>query len=202
MSGDHRPRNPEKDQDRAADLFDLWTRYGYVMFPQQQSVYRNLSRCIAWNSVLEAGCGDGVGSAILAQKASTFIGTDKLARNVAFAKALYSWLDFEVWDVQTPWRGQQVKSVVCVEALEHVANPEKALANLIAAATQEVWISTPNGRVKGEHPPSNPYHVQEFTPRELLALLPGREVEIFHYETFARLGVETDVNPLVFRVKV
>lgn len=203
MSGDQgaRPANPEIDQDRAADLCECWSKYGYVMFPQQVAIYRHLTSRVAYRTVLEAGCGDGIGGAWLSVRAKSYTGTDKLAGNVAFARCLHPWLPFEVWDLNRPWHGAAAETVVCVEALEHVGDPARALRHLLDAATHEVWFSTPNGSVKQEHPPSNPYHVAELTPAEVLALVPaGLRVKALHWETFAPVGLDTDVNPLVYRV--
>ena len=35
--------NPEKEQDRAADLLEMFNKYGYVMFPQQRKIYQALA---------------------------------------------------------------------------------------------------------------------------------------------------------------
>lgn len=199
-----RPTNPEKDQDRAADLCDLWQRYGFVMFRQQRAIYERLALRCAWKGVIEAGCGDGVGSALLERRAAKFLATDKLDCNVRFARELYPWIRFEQWDLNRPWRGEKYEYAVCVEAIEHVADPERALAHLVTAATAEVWFSTPNGRVKREHPPSNPWHVAEYTPTEVLGMVAGlgRSAEVLDWETFEPVSVDTEVNPLVYRVRL
>jgi 2-polyprenyl-3-methyl-5-hydroxy-6-metoxy-1,4-benzoquinol methylase len=198
--------NPEREQDRAADLYETWQKYGYVMFPQQRSIYHRLAGYCAWRSVLEAGCGDGIGATILERRAKTgqFIATDKSSRNVEFARCLHPLITFAVWDITQPWHGEKAEVVVCVEAFEHAANPVQVLRNLLAAATCEVWISTPNGRVKNEHPPSNPWHVAEYTPEEMLTMCKdagAKHVTIYHWETWEQLKPTTDVNPLVYRVR-
>lgn len=64
--------------------------------------------------------------------------------------------------------------MIAVEVIEHVANPVQALTNLIAAANEGLWISTPNGQGKPV-PPSNPYHVAEYSPSEMLDMLFANE---------------------------
>ena len=66
---------------------------------------------------------------------------------------------------------------MCVEAIEHIGNYKQAIKNLIASATKEVWISTPI-QDKPEYPPSNPYHVREFTRDEFLELIGDYKVDI------------------------
>jgi 2-polyprenyl-3-methyl-5-hydroxy-6-metoxy-1,4-benzoquinol methylase len=197
--------NPERDQDRAYDLYDNWTRYGYVMFPQQRSVYRWLLKLAAdlrVRTVLEVGCGSGQGSALFAAQGVDVVATDKLQKNVEFAQALYPWVPFQVWDV-TKRSKVRAEAVMAVEVLEHVADAPEAMRNMIDAATREVWLSTPNGRGKSL-PPTNPYHVTEFRPTEVIAQAKNHasdcRVEIRHWETFRLLDEDTDVDPLIYRV--
>lgn len=201
MSGDNRLTNPERDQDRAFDLCECWQKYGYVMFPQQRSIYRHLQGRCAYRRVLEAGAGDGVGGAQIEQRAKVYLGTDKLASNVHFARCLYPWITFDVWDIAKPWHGDRAETVVCVEAIEHVADPEKALRNLLDAATVEVWLSTPNGLVKREYPPSNPYHCREFEPQEMFGMFRGHgRVTVHDWQTFDVVQELGELNPIVYRV--
>ncbi len=214
------PTNPVQPvQDRAEDLLDNWRKYGYVMFPQQIAIYREMAKRLT-GSVLEAGCGNGVGSALLErwllldavkrkQNGSPdnpwFVATDSLESNVHFSFALYPWIDFRQWDICHPWYGKQADAVVCVECLEHVADPQSAVRNLLAAARREVWISTPNGRGK-PRPPSNIYHVSEYTPEEMITMIClgcgiGQEqVEMLNWEDFKPVGMDTLVDPLVYHI--
>lgn len=194
--------NPEKPQDRFEDTFDHFNRFGFVLFPQNKKIYQNLHklRFQMWDySILEAGCGQGTGTAILRQADCDIIGTDKLERNVKFAKELYSWIDFEVWDIaESPFR-EKKDIVICIEAIEHIKNYRQAIKNLIASAKKEVWISTPN-RILEENQPSNPFHVKEFTIEEMLEMIGDYKVKIFHWDTFKELPLPTKVDPLVYRI--
>lgn len=191
--------NPELDQDRAFDLYDTYKKYGYVMFPQQRRIYEQLQKHVAHKTVLEVGCGNGIGTAMLHRPAKSIVGTDKFGCNVHFASELYPWVTFSEWDIQKPRQCIPVQVVVAVEVIEHAADPITALRNLIAAATETVWISTPNG--KGvERPPSNPHHVLEYTTREMLHMLHGHSVKILAWDDFRELDVDTDITPLVYRI--
>lgn len=193
------PTNSEIDQDRAADLWDLWTRTGHVMFPQNRRIYEHLSRVLRGRRVLEAGCGAGVGSAMLAQSALLFQATDKLRANVAFARELYPWVHFGLWDLNSPWHGGQADVAVCVDAVEHVSDPGRAIRHLLGAARREVYFSTPNGEGR-KMPPENPFHTREFTRAEVLALLGGRDVTVLDWETFTEPVAET--NTFVYWVRL
>jgi SAM-dependent methyltransferase len=89
---------------------------------------------------------------------------------------------------------------VAFESIEHVPQPERfvrELARLTRAADGIFLCSTPNrvftGCGDGAKSPSNPYHVKEFSPTELLALLEGRfeSVRLLgQHKTAALQGVE------------
>ena len=171
--------NKERDQDRTQDALDHFKQWGFVIFPENQKIYEYVAHNLKGDTGLEAGCGNGVGSGIIASGVNLlkYTATDKLERNVKFAKALFPWINFDIWDIsQIPYK-ERFDSVVCVEAIEHIGNYKQAIKNLIASATKEVWISTPI-QDKPEYPPSNPYHVREFTRDEFLELIGDYKVDI------------------------
>lgn len=170
--------NEEKDQDRAFDAYDHFKKFGYILFPENKKIYEYIAKNCADGFILEAGCGNGVGSGILQHNTrSPIIATDKLESNIKFAKELYSYIEFGVWDIGEEAYHTKHDVVVCVEAIEHVKKYKEAIKNLIASAKNEVWISTPIVE-NPERPPSNPYHVREFTEQEFLELIGDYEVEI------------------------
>ena len=175
------------------------------MFPQQRRIYSNLVNEVRNKHVLEAGCGDGVGSALLSLYCSTFVATDVLQENLKFARAVYPWIEFRQWDIKEPWTKGSYEQVVCIETIEHVSDPEKALHNLCSITKDVLWISTPNGNNKSNplDPPSNHYHVYEFSPGEFLQLV-GKQhiVRILDYESMKELDSDTKVNPLVYQIYI
>lgn len=204
--------NPEIDQDRVFDLFDTYKKYGVVMFAEQRRIYEFIAANIEQeDDVIEAGCGNGVGSAMLSRAAWSLYATDKLESNIKFARELYPWIDFAVWDITNPLFHEPEEVVVCVEAFEHVANGEQALRNLCDKATCEVWLSTPNGIGK-QRPPSNPFHVTEYTPQEMEQLIravrPDAMLDVYECDKFTKIGVDgTDgidgtFSPLLYRIDV
>jgi 2-polyprenyl-3-methyl-5-hydroxy-6-metoxy-1,4-benzoquinol methylase len=164
--------NPVKDQDRVRDLFEHFEQYGDVMFRQQRAIYEYIATQTRYKKVLEVGCGNGVGSAILAhgRSAGLLTASDVSHNNIKFARCLYPWITFIPLDVRLLVFNGVVEDVVAVEVLEHVSDPQLAINNMVGAAKERVWISTPNGTNK-PRPPENPYHVCEYTPDEVLGWL-------------------------------
>lgn len=195
-------RNPEKNQDRFQDTFDHFNRWGYVLFPQDRRIYERLAETLHGRNVIEAGCGQGTGTGILSRECN-IIGTDKEKKNVDFARALYPWISFFEWNITRNPFGETREVVVAVEVIEHVEKTQRAIDNLIASATREVWISTPNGRrLALGSPPSNPYHVWEWTPAEIMGMFGQRKIEVYDWETWKIVDnpVDTLVDPVVYHV--
>lgn len=199
--------NKEIDQDRVTDTVDHFNRYGTVLFPENRRMYEGISdRLKHADTVLEAGCGNGVGFNILLTRAFTngkmimaACASDKLERNVKFAHELYPYYTFATWDLNTGPFSRQFDVVVCIEAIEHVKNYRAAIKNLIDSAKKEVWITTPNRRRSDEEKPSNPYHVREFYPEEMLEMIGAKRVEILN-EKFEVVEASTKESPLVYHI--
>ena len=194
--------NPELDQDRINDLFTTFEKYHYAMFPQQEAIYYNIRRFIDTRSVIEAGCGIGTGAEIMSHWTEELIATDKLQRNIDFARCLYPNVEFDVWDIQKPDK-RRADIIVCVETIEHIADPLLGLRNLFDVAEDELFISTPNGNVS-ERPPSNLFHVCEYTPTEMIEMIRSIskdcKIEILSWKNFQLQSVSTEVSPLVYRI--
>ncbi len=202
--------NPEIKQDRVADTVEHFKKFGYIMFPQQERIYNRIADECGYETILEAGCGNGIGSGILSQQ-HTVTATDKLKSNIEFAKCLYPWIEFGIWDlVEYPGIISSIRllseSVVAVEVIEHVEFPEIAITHLIEAAAKEVWISTPNGTDK-PRPPENPFHVCEYTPQEVLDMIYSNgvnasQVRIIDWKTWETVDQNTLCDPLVYHIRL
>ncbi len=195
-------RNPVRALPPEEGALDTYKKYGYMMFPQQRKIYENIKNRIASNStVLEVGCGIGLGTALLDKSLTTrIIGTDNLIENVKIARALYPWIQFDMWDVCTPNVKRKVDTVVAVEVLEHVEDAKCAISNMCFAALREVWISTPNGYGK-KKPPENIYHVQEYTISEVRSMVPdGWVIDALYYDDFMVQYDTTDKGPIVYHL--
>jgi SAM-dependent methyltransferase len=132
-------------------------------------------------TVLDAGCGEGYGLPILhAAGARGVIGVDVDPVTADHARARYGHDGVPEVDVveadldDLPLVDDTLDAVVCLQVVEHLADPVTALAELVRVGRPgaHLVVSTPN-RVtfSPAGPPRNPFHVREFDLAELVDLL-------------------------------
>jgi 2-polyprenyl-3-methyl-5-hydroxy-6-metoxy-1,4-benzoquinol methylase len=126
--------------------------------------------------VLDAGCGLGYGSAMLAEAgAESVAAVDVAAEIIEVARdQADDRVTFEVADLRSlPFADNAFDLVVCFEVIEHIDEQPAALDELrrVLAAGGVLVISSPNPDV---NVPGNPHHVRELTPKELERLLGER----------------------------
>lgn len=191
--------NKEIDQERLPITLSLYKSTGQVIFPEQMSIYNHLALRLNDKKIFEVGCGIGLGTALMSMN-NIIIGTDKLQANVLLSRALYPWVQFEVFDItQEAVTGFDV--VVCIDVIEHIKNYKEAISNLVRCG-KEVWISTPNRNSPtiGKEAPNNDFHVKEFTPAEMLGMIGKDNVKIYTWKTFSEVDHNTMVTPLVYKI--
>jgi 2-polyprenyl-3-methyl-5-hydroxy-6-metoxy-1,4-benzoquinol methylase len=124
--------------------------------------------------VLDAGCGEGFGTILLAETARSVTGIDYAAAPIAVAGAAYrerSNLAFRQLDVRTlPELGRRFDLITNFQVIEHLTDPETFLAAVGGALTDDgtLMITTPNRLMSVSE---NPVHVHEYTAAELRELL-------------------------------
>src|SRR5207302_1833392 len=99
-----------------------------------------------------------------------------------------------------PLRHDSIEVIVSFETLEHVPQFDEFVTELrrVLKADGVLLLSTPNALhtrpLDGK--PRNPFHVREFTPNELLALLRGsfRRVQLLGQRTHPRLVYYKEEN--------
>jgi SAM-dependent methyltransferase len=153
---------------RGAIWYEHWHRYAIA------------APVAAGKRVLDAACGEGYGSFLLAQTASEVIGVDLAGDAVAHARQRYarSNLRFETGSVtQLPVPDAHVDAIVSFETIEHLAPQQEMLAEFrrVLRSDGVLVLSSPNRPVYSEGgAASNPFHVRELDRDELRALLaPG-----------------------------
>lgn len=145
------------------------------------AAYRWVATRAAGRRVLDAGCGEGYGTALLAERARMVVGIDR-PEPVGVATARYRApnLEYRVADLERlDGLGERFDLVVSCQVIEHLPDPVGFLRGLLAvtAAGGEIVVTTPNRLMSVSE---NPYHLREWTAPELLALaapvLPGARV--------------------------
>lgn len=134
----------------------------------------------AGKRVLDAACGEGYGSALLASTAESVVGVDISAEAVAFAAGKYTAGNLEyrrgsVTDLSGAGLGDhEFDVVVSFETIEHLTEQDAMLQELRRVLKPEglLIISSPDKREYSDIPSyHNEYHVQELYRDEFEALL-------------------------------
>jgi len=119
--------------------------------------------------VLDAGCGEGFGSAILARIAGKVIGIDSSTEAIETAtrknkkvNLFYDTTDLEKLDIK---QYGKFDLITFFEVFEHVQNPGKIVGKFREGLNEKgiLLVSTPNGRYTAS---KNPYHIREYTRKE------------------------------------
>lgn len=145
--------------------------------------YQYASSWARGKAVLDAGCGDGYGSALLAEEARTVLGVDRSPEAIALARSRYRRdnLRYECLPLERLAElGGPFEVITHFQVIEHLPDPRPFLraAYQCLAPRGVLLITTPNRLLSRVE---NPYHVREYIAEELEALL--REV-------FPRVEVE------------
>ncbi len=117
-------------------------------FHQQR--YRFASRFCEGKQVLDAACGTGYGTHILAETADSVCGVDLCAEAIRYARSMYgaAKIHFEQSCVElTNFPDQSFDVVVSFETLEHTLSPAAALEELTRVLRPDgtAVLSVPNG---------------------------------------------------------
>lgn len=146
--------------------------------------------------VLDAGCGTGYGTQMIADGgAASAVGVDiSEAALGAASEHVNERVHLEQGDLcDLSFADASFDLVVCFEAIEHVADPERALDELrrVLSGTGVLIISSPNRR---EYPAGNPHHVHEYVPEELRETLGRRfdHVELRRQQAWTASMIQDD----------
>jgi len=192
-------------------------RLRYFLTPQFD-IYRNIRRFVAskepdWAideflSVLDYGCGNGVGSLLLKHDGWEIVGIDSDEEAIAFAADSWGHLvefKHEDWTARSHLESSDAARyqrrydvVVCLEVIEHVADPLLLLQSLQNACKTKanVFISTlnHNSQYRKNRGHVGKFHVQDF--RFLVEKVFG-DVRIFNYDFSEELSDDSTLTPML-----
>lgn len=135
--------------------------------------YRFAQEQVRGKTVLDAGCGDGYGTDMLAQTAARAVGVDRSAETVDLAGRRYRRpnLTYRVCELHRIIDVGEPFDVVCnFQVIEHLPDPKPFLeqARQVLRPGGCLIVTTPN-RLNSFV--ENPYHVHEYVAGELRELL-------------------------------
>lgn len=160
--------------------------------------YRYAAKKIGNNrKVLDLGCGTGYGTKILSNERNEVYGIDISQKAVDYAKKTYFGPRYTCSSAERlPFKDNDFDVITAFEVIEHIENPEKALAEIYRVLKNDgsLFISTPNlrhlgnmlghfllGRPYPKHS-KNIYHLKEFYYDEFVNFLKNAGFKIvFQY---------------------
>ncbi len=150
---------------RGAIWYEHWHRYCLV------------ASLTKGRRVLDAACGEGYGSALLARQAAVVIGVDIGADAIAHAQSRYRQANVTYVQASVsalPLAPASFDLVVSFETIEHLAEQREMLAEFrrVLAPDGVLILSSPNRPVYNESGDgANAFHVRELDREELKALI-------------------------------
>lgn len=135
--------------------------------------YEDLARRLHKGArMLDIGCGEGYGAARLAQDARLVVAGDVSHEAVAHARDRYRagnirWVVFD--GTRLPFDDDAFDAVCSLQVIEHFTGTDEHLGEVARVLRRDGlhYVTTPNIDKMGEAERDNPYHLRDFTARQL-----------------------------------
>lgn len=159
-----------------------------LMIARHFCAYKFAKDFVSGKEVLDIGCGEGYGSAFLADSAKEVLGIDYDKAVIGYARNKYHKenLKFTVMDVENlDLLIQKFNAICSFQNIEHIRDTRKLLANIVNLLKESGVFICSTCNMKDASPgstvPFNKFHVKEYLASEFKSLLEGhfKKVEIF-----------------------
>lgn len=157
--------------ERALPAHSTQSLEDYLVYLKHLALYKFAARYVAWQRVLDLGCGEGYGSDALAHAAHFIVAADRDGNVVTHAQRKYTRanLAFVVCDAQhLPFRRSSFDAVVSFEVIEHMLDVPRYLAEIRRVNAGVTLLSTPNRRLRllPFQKPWDRFHKREYAARD------------------------------------
>lgn len=162
----------DQELDNGGERFVPGLHLDRSLAPEHYARYRWAAGLVDAMEVLDAGCGVGWGTALIARRARAATGIDISPEAVAEANRRHGAVaDFALGDLyRLPFARGRFDAVVSFETIEHVEEPERAILEMkrVLRPGGLLLVSSPN---RGIYLEDNPFHLHELTAAELEGVL-------------------------------
>lgn len=173
----------------APDVLPLTGERTVPGVPGENYWFRRHEAAYAWarrfarGRVLEVGCGEGYGTALLAAQGGRVVGLDYDAPTVAHAARRYPAATFVRGNLAAlPVGSGTVHLLATLQVIEHVWDHPQFVRECarVLRADGVLLVTTPNRLTfsPGRDQPLNPFHTKEFTVTELTGLLEANGLRV------------------------
>lgn len=144
-------------------------------FRRHLVVYDWIAERVAGGRVVDMACGEGYGTAVLAEHAEHATGVDANPDAYAHAQAKYASDKIAIVRDLIESYSEPADAVVFLQTIEHLHEPRTALEHFASMLQPggAVYVSTPNVLTlapKGAERSDNPFHIHEYKAGEFRAL--------------------------------
>ena len=144
-------------------------------FRRHLAVYRWIAERCEGLEVVDLACGEGYGTATLAERAACVVGVDANPEAHEHARLRYSRPGVRFVRDLIERFGERCDAVVFLQTIEHVHNPGEVLAHIhdLLRPGGVAYVSTPNVLTlapPGAERSDNPWHVHEYRAHEFRAV--------------------------------